>query len=375
MRLAIALSIFLLVPVSCGGSFDDLGDRGDAATTVPDSSDETVVCEPGQADGDLYLYNWADYIDPDLVAQFEMEFEVEVLTDTYDSNEALLTKLQSGAVYDLVVPSNDMVTTMIEQGLLAQLQTSAVPNVGNLMPTFRSPPYDPDGAYSVAYQWGTTGLAVDTSLAGDGLEPSWSLVFDADMVSQYPSGIAMMEDARETMGAALKYLGYSLNSTRESELQEAADVIAGVSEYISMLSEEDSAGALLNDGVTVSHLTSKSPLTGDDDQDEGARFAYVVPEEGTSLWVDSMAITANAEHPCTAHALINFILEPEHGAALSNWTRLASPNRASEEFILPEILEDEAIYPPEDIRERLEIISDLGELEGEYSDYLAIARR
>jgi spermidine/putrescine-binding protein len=371
VRLAIVLPVLLLVNISCGRG---PGDRRDAATTVPDTSDEAVVCELDEVDGDLFLYNRIDYIDPDLVSDFEMEFEVEVLTDTYDSDEALLTKLQSGAVYDLVVPSNDMIATMIEQGLLARVQTSAVPNVGNLMPTFRNPSYDPDGAYSVAYQWGTTGLTVDTSLTGDGLEPSWSLVFDAAIVSQYPSGVAIIEDAREVMGAALKYLGYSLNSTRESELQEAADVIAGVSEYISMLPEDDSAGALLDDGVTVSHLRAKPSLTDNSDQAEGARFVNVVPKEGASLWVDSMAITANAEHPCTAHAFINFILEPEHGAALSNWTRLASPNRASEEFILPEIFEDQAIYPPEDIRERLEIISDLGEFENEYDDYFAIAR-
>ena len=367
------LPVLFLVSISCGGTAGDGDDGGDVATTVLNGPAPSLVCEPNQVDGDLFLYNWADYVDPDLVSRFETEFDVEVIIDTYESNEALLAKLQSGAVYDLVVPSDHMVITLSEQELLAPLQARALPNIGNLMSRFRSPSYDPDGTHSVAYQWGTTGLGVDPSLVDDDLEASWSLIFDVDTVSGYPGGIVLSDDARETMGAALKYLGYSLNSTREAELQEAADLIAGVSEYISMLRDDDTAASLLNDGVTVAQLDSKSRSAGGDDPDEEAGFIYIVPREGASLWVDAMAVPVNAEHPCTAHAFINFILDAENGGELSNWNRLATPNRAAEQFVLPELLEDEAIYPPREIWDRLEIISDTDDLRSRYDEYLAIA--
>ncbi len=191
----------------------------------PSPTQATVRRSVDEVDGDLNFYNWTEYIDPELVTAFETEYEVDVVEDFYDSNEAMLAKLQSGAVYDLVVPSDYMVGIMIEEGLLAEVQRDAVPNISNLDPFFADPAYDPGGVYSIAYQWGTTGLGVDMEVVGEDFEPSWALVFDPEMVSQYPGGVSLLNDPRETMGAALKYLGYSLNSTSEEELQEAADVI------------------------------------------------------------------------------------------------------------------------------------------------------
>lgn len=366
--------VLILVLASCEGSEGGAEDGGDEATSVPDSSNETVVCEVDEVDGDLFLYNWSDYIDPELISQFELEFEVEVLLDTYDSNEALLAKLRSGAVYDLVVPSDYMVSTMIEGGLLVEVQKDAIPNLGNLMPFFRSPIYDRGGAYAVAYQWGTTGLAVDSALVGEDFEPSWSLVFDRETVSQYQGGISFLDDPRQTLGAALKYLGYSLNSRSETELKEAADVIAGVSDFIAAFHEGDSTAMLLNREVTVFQVDSRDRLPDENVEVEEPRYTYVIPREGAAVWVDNMAVPINAEHPCTAHAFMNFLLEAENGALLSNWNQHASPNRAAEELMPPEILENEAIYPPVEIWERLEFIGDTGDFESRYDDYFAIAR-
>lgn len=373
-RLVALAAVLAMVFAACGTD-EGGGDGGDPGTTVPDTSDDTVSCETDQVDGDLNFYNWTEYIDPELIAQFESEYGVDLVEDFYDSNEAMLAKLQSGAVYDLIVPSDYMVAIMIEEGLLAEVQKDAIPNISNLDPFFADPAYDPSGVYSVAYQWGTTGLGVDMSAVGEDFEPSWALVFEPDLVSQYPGGISLLNDPRETMGAALKYLGYSLNSTSEAELQEAADVIAGVKEYIGAFDSDNFDETLVTGEFAVTHGYSGGFFTAIEDSEGGwDQYTYVIPEEGGTVWIDNMAVPTTAEHPCTAHTFMNFLLDAENGAALTNWNYYASPNAASEEFILPEILEDETIYPSDELSERLEIITDTGDFEINYTDYFAIAR-
>ncbi len=369
-RLVAGIAALALILAACGG--DEGG--GDPGTTVPDTAGE-AACEPDQVDGDLNFYNWTEYIDPELIVAFEEEYGVDVVEDFYDSNEAMLAKLQSGAVYDLVVPSDYMVAIMIEEGLLAEVQRDAVPNISNLDPFFADPAYDPDGVYSVAYQWGTTGLGVDMSVVGEDFEPSWALVFDPEQAAQYPGGVSLLNDPRETMGAALKYLGYSLNSTSEEQLQEAADLIADVKEYIAAFDSDNFDETLVTGEVAVSHGYSGGFFASIEDSEEGwDRYTYVIPEEGGTVWIDNMAVPTNSEHPCTAHTFMNYLLDAENGAALTNWVYYASPNLAAEQYILPEILEDETIYPSDELSERLEIITDTGDFEINYTDYFAVAR-
>jgi spermidine/putrescine-binding protein len=370
-RLVVLGAVLALIVAACGGDGAVEDDGATTPTTVAGEDGEMAACEPGETDGDLNFYNWTEYIDPELVTAFEEEFEVDVVEDFYDSNEALLARLQSGAIYDLIVPSDYMIAIMIEEGLLMELQKDAIPNISNLDPLFADPPFDPGGVYSAAYQWGTTGLGVNLDVVGEDFEPSWALVFDPEQVSEYPGGISLLNDPRETMGAALMYLGYSMNSTSEAELQEAADVIAGVKDYIAAFDSDTYAENLVNGEVAVSHGFSGGYLTAIEDWDT---HTYVIPQEGATLWTDNMAIPANAEHPCTAHAFINFLLDAENGAALTNWNYYASPNAASEEFIDPAILEDEAVYPSDETFANLVVIEDTGDFEINYTDYFAQAR-
>ncbi|MFZ0015215.1 MAG: spermidine/putrescine ABC transporter substrate-binding protein [Acidimicrobiia bacterium] len=376
MRLIAAFAALTLVLAACGGT----DDAGGSDTTADGGTDTTAdggagaTCEADAVDGDLNFYNWSEYIDPDLIAAFETEYGVDVVEDFYDSNEAMLAKLQAGSVYDLIVPSDYMVGIMIEEGLLAEVQRDAMPNLGNLAARFADPAYDPGGVFSVAYQWGTTGLGVDLAVVGEDYEPSWALVFDPELVSTYPGGVTLLNDPRETMGAALKYLGYSLNSTSEEELQEAADVIAGVKDYIIAFDSDDYETNLVNGEAAVTHGYSGNYFAAFDDVDGWEDYAYVIPQEGATVWIDNMAVPANAEHPCTAHTFMNYLLDAENGAALTNWNFYASPNEAAEEFILPEILEDETIYPSAELSELLEIITDTGDFEINYTDFFAIAR-
>lgn len=370
MRLLAGMAAISLFLSACGGN----GNEGGATTTEGTDGAGGTTCAADQVDGDLNFYNWSEYIDPELVSGFEEQYGVDVVEDYYDSNEAMLAKLQAGSVYDLIVPSDYMVGIMIDEGLLAELQRDAIPNLSNLGAVFADPAYDPGGVYSAAYQWGTTGLGVNLDVVGEDYEPSWGLVFNPDLVSTYPGGITLLNDPRETMGAALKYLGYSLNSTSEAELQEAADVIAGVKDYIAAFDSDQYDENLVNGEVAVTHGYSGNFFAAFDDIDGWDTFAYVIPEEGATLWVDNMAVPANAEHPCTAHTFINYLLDAENGAALTNWNYYASPNEASNEFIDPDILGDETIYPSDELRQKLEIIEDTGDFEINYTDFFAIAR-
>ncbi|HSJ56565.1 MAG TPA: spermidine/putrescine ABC transporter substrate-binding protein, partial [Anaerolineae bacterium] len=165
----------------------------------------------GELAKELHVYNWSEYIDPEIYADFEEEFGVKVIEDTFSSNEDLLAKFQAGATgYDVIVPSDYMVTIMRELDLLAALDYANIPNSSNIDETFIDPPYDPGNTYCVAYQWGTTGIGYDSNVFEEPPD-SWSYLFDPAIAGQYAGKISMLNDPREALGAALKYLGYSLN--------------------------------------------------------------------------------------------------------------------------------------------------------------------
>jgi spermidine/putrescine-binding protein len=361
-RRLVALAVLGLVVAACGGG-DETADGAN------------VECEAGVTDAEtLNFYNWSEYIDPELILAFEAETGVDVVESFYESNEAMLAQIQAGVTYDLIVPSDYMVGIMIEEGLLMPIQKNAMPNISNLASEFTSPAYDPGGEYSVAYQWGTTGLGVNLSIVGEDFEPSWALIFDPELTSGYAGGVSVLDDPRETMGAALKYLGYSLNEASTDALQEAADLIAAAKDNIATFDSDQYDEALVTGEVAVAHGYSGNMIVAIGEADDPDNYAYVVPQEGGTLWVDNMAIPADSAAPCTAHAFIDFLLDAENGAALTNWNYYASPNAAAEPFIDPEVLEDETVYPSDELRSRLEIIADTGDFEINFEDYFAQAK-
>ena len=269
-----------------------------------------------------------------------------------------------------------------DSGLLMELQPDAIPNAANLDPEFTNPPFDPEQRYHMPYQWGTTGLGVAWNELPEDFPTSWGLIFDPANPADLGSGqVTLLDDAREVMGAALRYLGYSVNSTSEAEIREAADLIKETLDRgVVATFDSDTFENMLTSGETiVAHGYSgdfflEFDNLSTDEYDAWEDYGYFVPDEGGVLWVDTMAIPANAPHPCTAHAFINFLLDAENGAELTNYNWYGSPNAAAEEFIWPEILEDPAIYPPPEVMERLEFIADLGELNALYETVFTEAR-
>lgn len=356
------VSGFLVVAVALAACGNGGGDGGDAAA---------ADCEVGSVDGDLAFYNWSDYMDPALIEAFEEEFGVTVTEDFYPSNEELFARVEAGgAQYDVIVPSDYMVDIMIQEDLLLALDFDLIPNVVNLDDDFTSPPYDPDLEFSVPYQWGTTGLGVDLRVVGDA-EASWALLFDADVAGELAGRVSMLDDPRETMAAALFWLGYEPNTTDEDQLQEAADVIAGARDWTAAFTSDQYSDLLLGGETVVAHGYSGNFLDnfGDDEN-----FAYLIPEEGAVIWTDNLAILTTASSPCTAHTFIDFLLDAENGAQLTNWTFYASPNAAATEFIDPEVLENPAIYPDEETRDNLFFLEDTGDTEILFTDLFTRAK-
>jgi len=359
MRMIAILAALALMAAACGDD-DDSGAAGGGASD----------CEPGQVDGDLRLYNWSEYIDPQLKDDFAAEFGVGVTEDFYDSNEAMQPIISAGnSGYDVIVPSDYMVSIMIQSGDLVPLNRDAIPNLANLAPDFASGlPFDPEGEYSVPYQWGTTGLGVDLSVTGEDVPRSWGLIFDEAMSQEYgvAGSITLLNDPRETLGAALRYLGYSFNTTSEDELNEAKDLLRDATGRVLAFNSDQYTNLLLTGESAVAHGFSGNVLVGIDGADDPSQYTYFVPDEGGARWVDNMAIAKDAPHPCTAHAFINFILDAENGAALTNWNSYGSPNEAAEEFIDQAILDNPMIYPTD--TSNFEFISDTGDFEINFSD-------
>lgn len=301
----------------------------------------------------LNIYIWSSYVSKDLIKKFEDRYGVQVRIETYESNEALLAKLQSGIVdYDIVVPSDYMVGVLIQQGLLQPLDRDALPNISYLDPKFLSPPYDPDNRYSITYTWGTTGIGYRR----DRLQTppqSWAVMWD----ERYRDRISMLNDLRENFAAALKLLGESANSLDELRIAEAARLLRQQKRVVKAYDSDTFAESLLSGEVWLAQGYSgqigKAML-------EDPQIGYLVPKEGATIWTDNLCIPKNAPHRELAILFINYLMEPESAASTSNSTGYPTPNTAAKEFIRPELLANPAIFPDEDTLKRCEFIRDLG---------------
>ena len=342
-----------LVAAACGDD-DEAASAGD--------------CEPGETDGDLTFYNWAEYIDEELLTAFEAEAGINVEYTTYESNEEMLSKVESGAaIYDLIVPSDYMLDTMRSDELLLELNFDAIPNAANIGDEWDNPPFDPEHKYHVAYQWGTTGIGMTYDVLDMlGGESTWSVIFDPDTAAMVPGSISMLDDAPETVAAALKYLGYSIedviNNQNEDAIRAAGDLLADTNARLLKYDSVTFGDDLVNGEVDVAHGWSGGFAQSFFEADAYETHVYTIPTEGGVRWVDTMAIPHNADNVCSAHAMINFITDAQNGATLTNWTYYGSPNSAATQYILDEILEDPGIYPPPEVAAKLEFIPQPGDL-------------
>ncbi len=315
-----------------------------------------VLLLTATAKGELRIFNWSDYIPEEVLAEFEKRYDVRIVYDTFEAPEAMMAKLQAGGVseYDLVVPPDYYVAEMARSGLIRPLDHERIPNLKNLYPEFQNPDYDPGNRHSIPYQWGTTGIAYRTSEVKRPVD-SWGVFFDPE---QYQGPFLLLDEMREAIGAALKYLGYSLNDTDPAHLDEAKQLLIDAKRRgLGFAGSVEGRSRLLAGDAAVVHNYSGDIFSIQEEDDD---VVYVIPKEGGTIWVDAFAMTSKAPNPETAYRFLNFLLEPEIAARISNYNYYASPVQAAEPYLDEELLADPAVYPPAEVRAKLEFIHDVG---------------
>ncbi|MDX1609241.1 MAG: spermidine/putrescine ABC transporter substrate-binding protein [Halofilum sp. (in: g-proteobacteria)] len=280
----------------------------------------------------LYIFNWSQYMDPEIIEAFEQKHDVKIVRNFYNSLPEMFSKLRAGgdSQYDIIVPSNYFVPRLIETGLVQKLDHSKIPNLDNLHPKFRDPSFDPGNQYSAAFQWGTTGLIYNKETLGEHSD-TWGIMFDPKANTKYP--FAMIGDGQVTMGMACAYLGFGYRCTDREQWKKAAKLVLETKKRENFSGFNDGTPQLQQIAQGVIHAGMS--YNGDyvffksEDPEAYEDIGFSIPKEGAEIWVDNMMIPANAPNPDLAHTFINYILDAEVGAQLSNWTYYSSPNKAA----------------------------------------------
>lgn len=303
--------------------------------------------------GELNVFIWSNYLPDNVIAEFERRYDAKLNIELYDSNEALLARLQSGgANYDIIVPSDYMVTVLHERGLLEELNRDLLTNFSNIDPQFAGLPYDPANQFSIPYMWGTTGIAYRKDKIAEPID-SWAALWDI----HYKDRIAMLDDVRETLGAALKLSGKSENSTDAGEIQAAAELLM---QQKPLVKAYDSGGfdqMLLSGDAWIAQAYSGQIAKAIVDN---PAISYVIPKEGCTIFVDNLCIPRNAHHKELAQEFMNFVLEAKAAADIANGTGYSSVNLAARPLMRADLLTNEAAYPPREALERCEFIKEVG---------------
>jgi spermidine/putrescine transport system substrate-binding protein len=321
------------------------------------------TCPEGFEGQTLSVYNWTTYVAEDTMSNFEELCGVSHTYTTFGGNEELLARIRAGNPgYDIIVPSDYVVTIMAAEDLLIPLDKSKIPNFANIGEIFLDPAYDPGNQYSVPYQWGTIGIGYDRTKVGEEIT-SYQQMFD------YDGPVAWFDDGRIMLAIGLLVLGHDPNSTSEEEINEARDFLIANGENVIYLHQDDGQ-AYLERGEVDMTLEYSGDIFQLIAECECEDYAYTIPVEGANLWTDTLAIPADGPNPELAHVFIDYILDPQVGADISNYTGFGTPLPAA----LDQGLVDEALlefYPiafPPEMRERLYSAADIPEAEQLYAD-------
>ena len=328
-----AMALFLCAALLAGcGPKADAGGAGDNVT--------------------LNVYNWGEYMDPDILTQFEEETGIHVNYEVYPTNEEMYVKLTKGGTnYDLIFPSDYMVARLIAEDMLVPLDFDAIPNAQYTQERFLNMEYDPDNAYSIPYFWGTLGILYNTKLVTEPVE-SWNILWD----DKYAGQIVMLDSVRDSFAPALSLLGYPLNTTDESQLKEAQQLLIeqkplvmayAVDEMIDMMIGEEASIGLAWSGMAM------SVLDGNPDID------YMVPEEGSNVWVDCMVIPKTIQHVAEAQQFIDYLCRPDIALQNTEWVGYSTTHQDALDNLDPALTSLEAYNPTDEVLARCDVFLDL----------------
>jgi putrescine transport system substrate-binding protein len=303
------------------------------------------------------FYNWSNYIAPEVLEAFTKETGINVVYDTFDANETLETRLLAGkSGYDLVVPTAYFLQRQISAHVFQKLDKSRLPNLANAWPMVvqRLATYDPGNLYAVNYMWGTTGIgynvkSVQKILGADAKIDSWDIVFRPENLAKFRDcGVQMLDSADDIFPAALGYLGLDPNSTKQADLEKAAELVSKVRPYVRKFHSSEYLSALATGEICLVVGWSGDVMQARSRAAEaksGVEIGYTIPKEGAQMFFDNLAIPADAQHVAEAYALINYLYRPEVAAKNSDFLSYANGNLASQKLVDPKILNDKNIYP------------------------------
>src|SRR2546430_4225132 len=319
-----------------------------------------VACSPAsEGKGDkkpvtLHLFTWSDYTEETAAKEFEQKFGIKVVADTFGSNEELLAKMQGGASgYDITVPSDYMVSIMVKQGLLAEIDPSKIPNLAQVYKHLKGLYYDPKNTYSIPYLWGTTGIGYNSDVVQTPPD-SWQALFD----ERSKGKISLLNDEREVFAMALRTEGFSINSTDPKQVAAAKVRLMTQKPLVKTYTSENYDQLLVSGEVALAHGWSGTVLRA---AAEKPSIKYVIPKEGGTIWQDNLCVLTSSTHKDEAMAYINFLLEPKTAALITSKVKYASASEEARLFVPKEIAQNPAIYPPASVVARLEWIKDVGD--------------
>lgn len=313
------------------------------------------VCASGQIDGELVLMSKTDQVSPQVIDDFERRYGINVVFMEYESEDELLAMVTAGAAAVDVLVIADYLTAIMRRGdALFPLDRIALPGLMNLDPTISGITDDSGPFYSVPLVWGTVGIGINLNMVGRNVDPSWGLLLDVGQTWVFAGRVSFLEERRQVMAAAMLYQGDSPNLDDRRKVLEAGALVAEARNFIRGFDSEDYADDLVEGGLDVAHGRSDKILTAF--PANSSDFRYIIPREGAVIWLENLVIPTTSLHPCTAHSFIDFILEPRFGAEVANHAGAATPNVAALGHVIPELAANPLVYPPSEVRSRLEIL-------------------
>lgn len=305
----------------------------------------------------VIVYNWGEYLDPEVITLFEKETGINVVYEEFETNEIMYPKVQSGAIaYDVVCPSDYMIQRMIENDLLAELNFDNIPNVKNIGQEYfkQSRQFDSENKYSVPYCWGTVGILYNKTMVDEPID-SWSVLWD----KKYIDNILMQDSVRDAFAVALKYKGHSLNSTDLDELEEAKELLIEQKPLVQAYVIDQVRDKMIGNEAAIGVIYSGEAIY---TQLENPNLEYVIPKEGSNVWIDSWVIPKNAKHKENAEAFINFLCRPDIAKMNFDYITYSTPNTAARELIEdPAIRNSKIAFPDASELERCETFQFLGD--------------
>ena len=305
----------------------------------------------------LNVYNWGEYIDPEVITMFEKETGIDVVYDEFEMNEEMYSKIETGAVkYDVVCPSDYTIQRMIDANLLAEINYDNVPNIQYIGDDYlkSAESFDPGNKYAVPYTWGTVGILYNKTMVDEPID-SWSAIFD----EKYKNNILMINSVRDAMGIALKYLGYSLNSTDKGELEEATNLLKEQKPLVQSYVVDQVRDKMIGNNAAIGIIYSGEAIY---TQRENPDLEYVIPKEGSNIWIDGWVIPKNSENKENAEKFINFLCRPDIAFLNFEYITYSTPNTAAREMIEDEAIRNSTIaFPDSETISNLETFKYLGD--------------